>query len=194
MPALRFTDPDCCFIRVPKTASTSVIRGFFGGLENAAEVVHGPMPEAWAGLPSFCFVRHPVARFVSAFAMFKSYRVNTAAERAMRARLSVGTVAELLVDETVVPRPGGSYAERAQAARAADVGWLVRPGAGRPGVPLRTAGRSTGGELADYLGRPVPALPHFRRSDAPARLTAADQALVREIYREDFARFGYDTV
>jgi hypothetical protein len=60
--------PDCVFIHIPKTAGTSIRKGVWKG--NYEGPVFGTIPEEWAKLFSFAFVRHPLQRFISAYKMF----------------------------------------------------------------------------------------------------------------------------
>ena len=68
MAAFLILEPRCVFLHVPKTGGTSIRHGFF---ENNVEGPHqGFVPEAWQGLFTFAFVRHPLDRLISAWKMF----------------------------------------------------------------------------------------------------------------------------
>lgn len=68
MSVFRLLNPECVFIHIPKTAGTSIRKGVWGGAYEGP--VHGCLPEAWAGLFKFAFVRHPFDRLLSAWRMF----------------------------------------------------------------------------------------------------------------------------
>jgi len=72
MPALRFSKPACVFLRIPKTGTTSILKGLLGGKENAAEIYRSSrIPEEWRHLFTFAMVRNPFTRFFSAYKMFE---------------------------------------------------------------------------------------------------------------------------
>lgn len=69
MSNFRLSDPDCVLIHIPKTAGTSIRKGVWKGRVSGGPAF-GTIPEDWAPLFKFAFVRHPLDRFVSAFKMF----------------------------------------------------------------------------------------------------------------------------
>ena len=71
MSALRFKNPDCVFLRIPKTGSTSVINGLLGGKEAAVDIRRDGFPVEWQSCFVFAMVRNPFDRLVSAFKMFR---------------------------------------------------------------------------------------------------------------------------
>lgn len=97
MPSYYYHDPDCYYVRVPKTGSTSVTRAFFG---KPFSRTFGPIPETWRGR-SFAFVRHPVDRFYSAVAMFRTHKTKTLSETYWRDRLTPRLAIELVKADAV---------------------------------------------------------------------------------------------
>ena len=61
-------DPKCVFIHIPKTAGTSIRRGFFNN--NYEGPTFREIPINWQNLFKFAFVRNPYDRFISAWKMF----------------------------------------------------------------------------------------------------------------------------
>lgn len=70
MPSYFYDKISVVFVRVPKTGSTSIERAFLPEMPPPIYRFSGPPPEYLHGMKSFAFVRHPVARFASAMAMF----------------------------------------------------------------------------------------------------------------------------
>lgn len=70
MSVFRLYKPDCVFIHIPKTGGTSIRKGAWAGRYDPA--FHGLVPEAYADLFKFAFVRHPFDRFVSVWKMFST--------------------------------------------------------------------------------------------------------------------------
>lgn len=68
MSNFRLINPDCIFIHIPKTGGTSIRKGIWNS--NYDGPVFGFIPDSWAGLFKFAFVRHPLQRFFSAWKMF----------------------------------------------------------------------------------------------------------------------------
>ncbi|MBA4148289.1 MAG: sulfotransferase family 2 domain-containing protein [Verrucomicrobia bacterium] len=96
MPVIRFQSPECVMVRIPKTGSTSVVKGLFGGMENADETRFGEFPEEWRHLYSFAFVRNPFDRLVSAFVMFQTYAVATDAEKDFQTGLTLDRIMDVI--------------------------------------------------------------------------------------------------
>lgn len=65
-------DPDCVFIHVPKTGGSTIRQGLWKARWQGP--VFGHVPNAWRDLFAFAFVRHPLERFVSAYADFSQLR------------------------------------------------------------------------------------------------------------------------
>ncbi|MEO0416758.1 MAG: sulfotransferase family 2 domain-containing protein [Verrucomicrobiota bacterium] len=63
-------EPRCVFIHIPKTAGTSIRKGFFK--ENYSGPYHDGIPDDWADAFSFAFVRNPYDRIISSWKMFTS--------------------------------------------------------------------------------------------------------------------------
>ncbi|MEL6363486.1 MAG: sulfotransferase family 2 domain-containing protein [Pseudomonadota bacterium] len=72
MSNFRLKDPDCVFIHIPKTGGSSIRQGLWEGRYDGPEF--GRVPDDWAGLFSFAFVRHPIDRLVSAWSDFRQLR------------------------------------------------------------------------------------------------------------------------
>ena len=69
MPLFHLNNPPCLFVHIPKTGGNSIRNVVFG------RDYEGPwfgerLPEQWAGLFGFGFVRNPYDRLVSAWKMF----------------------------------------------------------------------------------------------------------------------------
>jgi hypothetical protein len=63
-------DYNIVFIHIPKTAGSSIRRGFFKG--NFEKKVPETFPKEWESMFKFTFVRNPFDRFVSNYKMFTS--------------------------------------------------------------------------------------------------------------------------
>ena len=94
-------------VRIPKTGSTSIVKGLFGGIEQASGISLGVFPDAWRPLYAFAFVRNPYDRLASALRMFASYPVATEEERRFRDALALDRVLDLLDDPSVSPAGDG---------------------------------------------------------------------------------------
>lgn len=101
MKILSFLEPDCLFIRIPKTGSTSIIEGLLGGRNNAACVYNGEMPEDVSNRFVFTFVRHPLDRLMSAIKMFSTYPTDTGEEELFRQNITVETVLDIVENENI---------------------------------------------------------------------------------------------
>ena len=101
MASILFHDPVALMVRIPKTGSTSVVKGIFGGIREADEVHLGPPPAHWMQHFNFAFVRNPFDRLVSTLLMFQDYRVTSDAERETRRRLNIDHLLEIVADDSI---------------------------------------------------------------------------------------------
>ena len=101
MVAILFEHPRAVMVRIPKTGSTSIVRGIFGGVREGDVKHHGPIPLSWQQHYCFAFVRNPFERMVSAFFMFQSYPVKNAEERTFRDHLSLHSLMDVIQDDSI---------------------------------------------------------------------------------------------
>jgi hypothetical protein len=60
MPAILFAKPECVFIRIPKTGSTSIVNGLLRTARRRQKIVSArDYPIDWGEKFSFAFVRDP---------------------------------------------------------------------------------------------------------------------------------------
>ncbi len=191
MSCLRYQDPRCVFVRVPKTGSTSIIRGLLGGKENAVEICRTGFPERWEHLFSFAIVRNPYDRFVSAYRMFehKNYRKEPVSGCST---FGFELVVRALEDESL-SHLGTSLGQRLK----------------RHFLPM--SHEFFGLDRVDYLGRfehfdetwstltrklglPEAKVTHERKADRQSYrsfFTAATRSEFERLFREDLERFEY---
>ncbi len=99
MPVYLIENPRCVFIRIPKTGSTSIIRGPF---DNAVKgKAFGKIPQEWRKEKSFAFVRNPFDRLVSAWFMFKSFPARTEHEQNLQKHLTIAKLIEIVTDDRI---------------------------------------------------------------------------------------------
>ena len=102
MPVLRFTNPNCSFVRIPKTGSTSIRKGL---LRNAKQIQRIESNDQFAPERddqfSFAFVRDPVSRFQSAVQMFQRYPTRSWKERWQRRCLTIDRVLDIVEDQSI---------------------------------------------------------------------------------------------
>lgn len=102
MSNFRLINPDCVFIHVPKTGGTSIRKGIWNSHYEGP--VFGFIPDSWADLFKFAFVRHPLQRFVSAWRMFTEGPTGDpgwALPKDARP-LSVHEFAEIALDDSII--------------------------------------------------------------------------------------------
>lgn len=68
MSNFRLRNPDCVLIHIPKTGGTSIRKGVWE--RRTSKPAFGYIPDEWAHLFKFAFVRHPLDRMISAWKMF----------------------------------------------------------------------------------------------------------------------------
>jgi len=69
---IHIPSPECLFVRVRKTATTSILRGCFEVVPSDENTSLEIRPQ-WRNLFRFAFVRNPFDRLVSAWQMFREY-------------------------------------------------------------------------------------------------------------------------
>jgi hypothetical protein len=72
MSNFRLRAPDCVFIHIPKTGGSSIRRGLWQ--DRYDPPAFGTFEDDWRGLYHFAFIRHPLDRFISAYADFTQLR------------------------------------------------------------------------------------------------------------------------
>src|SRR4051794_2713828 len=111
MSIIRFRSPECAMVRIPKTGSTSIVKGILEGMQNTVSTSLGVFPDEWRSLYSFAFVRNPFDRLVSAFLMFQGYFVATDAEKKFRDELSLVRIMDVVEDTKVSPIGDGFFSK-----------------------------------------------------------------------------------
>ena len=179
-------------VRMPKTGSTSVIKGLFGGIERAADVSLGVFPDAWTSLYSFAFVRNPYDRLVSAFLMFREYAVVTDAERNVRDALTIEGMLDVVEDPAIAPS-GDAYLSKMKLHSMP----MTSPFYHLDRVTDICRFEAFGCEyrrLAAGLGLKVEETPHFRKSQREsfqAYFNRRDRQRAQDVFRHDLSTFGY---
>ncbi len=180
-------------IRIPKTGSTSVVRGLFGGLKQEDQVLRANVPDEWFEGYSFAFVRNPFTRLISAFKMFKQYRVENEQEEEFRSNLTIRSMLEMAVDDSILlDQQNFSSKLRRHCVPATNPFFHIS----RLQEIFRFEDYSSEYKrLANALGQPATDPPHFRKSkvaDSDIRLTEQEIVLAKQVYQEDCATFGYE--
>jgi hypothetical protein len=192
MPIYRFKIPECALIRIPKTGSTSIVRGMLGGGKNVSEIVRGYYPKEWEGIFTFALVRNPFDRLISAYHMFKEISVSTDEEEEMKNNLRLDSMLDIVEDDSIAVIP-------------ADYLSTLR----LHSIPMTSPYFCM--EHADYIGRyeqfteeyrkiairlgiQIYEIPHFRkttRQHYSQYFTIRLRERVEEIFKHDFSTFGY---
>lgn len=194
MSSILFTRPqfEAVMIRIPKTGSTSIVRGIFGGIGEGDSVVHGAPLAAWDKYFKFAFVRNPFDRLVSAFLMFKNYPTETDAEKTFKESMTIRDVLNVIEDERqpldredyfsklrkhAIPMThpffGLSKAEKVYRFESFESAYL---------------------ELSHRFQINVEEIPHFRKSDRKHYsdyFDRNDRARAEAIFKSDCETFGY---
>lgn len=191
MTVLRFANPECCFVRIPKSASTSLINAFLGGVKNSVERVDGPALPEWQNYKSFCFTRHPLRRFESAYKMFSGYPTKHPQERKAKRNLSVASILELLEDDSVKPAAHGNYFEKLKL-HTIPMTHAYFGLASVKKVFRFEALEEDWNSLAAYLDIPVPTATHMRKEENKISLSDVEADLVRAYFKADFEAFDYE--
>lgn len=193
MAILHFTTPPCNFIRVRKTGTTSVIRGLFGGQDQAAKVSrNGDWLPDFDGHFTFAFVRNPFDRMASCLRMFRDYKVKNEAEEKARAALDLHRLMDVIEDETIGLDGYGYFAKlRSHAVPITHPFYKIDRAAfiGR----FESFDRDYR-SVAEMLGKPCDVVPHFRPSDGISyrdHFDADTRRRAQMLLRDDLDRFGY---
>ena len=196
MPVISISGKQVMFIHVPKTGGSSIearlaeigpVRLGAGNAGNgfpcSPQHFHGALLEQLFGAEdfdwAFMIVRHPVSRMVS------QYRYETA----KRGQPSHAPPFTLWLRETLLARRGDPYVRdnhmRPQHEFEAFGAAVFRFEAGLD-ASLAALGRA--------VGVSVEGVCHWRKRSAPTPVepSAADVAMIRQAYAEDFERYGYD--
>lgn len=191
MPVIRFRSPECVMIRIPKTGSTSVVKGLLGGMENAAETKFGEFPMEWRDLYSFAFVRNPFDRLVSAFIMFQTYPVANDAEKEFRDGLTLDRMMDVIEAEIPIVGPGFFPKLKLHSIPITHPYFCVQQ---VKEIFRFEEFESAYGQLAKTLSLPVGQVPHFRKSDRDSYqkyFSAADRERAEGIFDGDQQEFDY---
>lgn len=184
MSNFKLLEPDCVFIHIPKTGGSSIRSGVWDGRYEGPEF--GRIPDAWTGLFSFAFVRHPMDRLVSAWADFRQLR---GYEGDLHAFLDVVENEEIIFDERRSNTPERIRHHAIPQThpfncldKAAFVGRYER---------YEEDARA----VLDRLGVTIDVLPRERKTDRGGWRDHVDGDIVRRAtryYADDFERLGYD--
>jgi hypothetical protein len=179
-------------VRIPKTGSTSVIKGLLGGIENAADNRIGEFPDDWRALYSFAFVRNPFDRLVSALLMFRDYPIQTAEEASFRDGLTLQRILDVIEDRSIAPGTDGYFPKLKLHAlpMTAPLFMFDKVRDFYRFEDFTTAYR----QLAERLGLDCGEVPHLRKTDRQdyrAYYSEADRARAEAVFGGDLARFGY---
>lgn len=179
-------------IRIPKTGSTSIVWGIFGGIGESDTVFHGPPHQQWLQYFVFGFVRNPFDRMVSAYLMFKKYKTATPEEEAFKERLTMSSVLDVIEDEQQ-DMTGEDYFSKLRR----HVIPMTHPFFG-----LKLASKiyqfenfpDAYRELSERFEVPLVEVPHMRKTKRQHYLeyfNADDANRARKILQEDCDTFGY---
>jgi hypothetical protein len=192
MPTILFTSPCAVMVRIPKTGSTSVIRGIFGGIDEAKAIAYGSFPEEWKGFFSFCFVRNPFDRLVSAYIMFKRYRTSSKAEESFRRQITLSRILDVVEDENISPIGDSYFAKLKKHSIPITSGFFPVDSVNE--IYRFESFPSEYRRLCQQLEIPPGEIPHFRKSDREPYqeyFDAATRARAEKVFQKDCERFGY---
>lgn len=179
-------------VRIPKTGSTSVIRGIFGGIDEAKAIAYGSFPEEWKNFFSFCFVRNPFDRLVSAYIMFKRYRTDSKAEESFRRHITLGRILDVVEDESISPIGDSYFAKLKKHSIPITSGFFCVDSLNE--IYRFESFALDYRRLCERLEITPGEIPHFRKSDRKhyrEYFDAATRARAEKIFQKDCERFGY---
>ena len=191
MPSYLYNDPRAVFVRVPKTASTSITRSLWDRKPIAG--VFGSIPGAWLGMKSFAFVRHPVDRVLSVIRMFSVHKTaRTPHEILFRQTISIESVCRIVANDAIPPSKA-NYLDllKLHALPATHAHF----GLDRVDKVYRFEDLSGAWlDLCDWLEVPRRPLQHLKTYENGLTVTPSieELELIHATYCSDFEAFGYD--
>lgn len=185
-----YDNPECVWVRFPKTGSTSIKHGFFGG--SAPDKRLNYIPDEYSNSRSFTVVRNPYSRMASILSMFRNHKSAKSVEEIdFREALTVEQIISVLENTDIDPKPAkdGNYFERLKSHA---LPMTAVPEVHKVQKVLRFENfLEMWKSLSLYLNVPEPPLAHRKNEYPKLELTAADRNAVADYYREDFEVFDY---